>query len=449
MDSEPPQPPLILLVSLLPALLAAAYATITACTSSLSTARRTALKDSLQGGSQAALERYLQAPARLEARWLWLRVLGIASTAALCTEFFLPRGSWAWLWGLSCSLLAYGIPSEIIRPFAVSHADTWLPNLLRLLRPLEWLIAPLSDPLSALAQTLASKDPPRIPSSSLTETEVEWIVNEGEQNGSLAHDQSEMIRNVLDFGELTAEDVMVPRMQVDAIEVNTALSDVLQLINTTQHSRYPVYDTHIDNIIGVLHVKDLFSHFSQGSSSTHKELREFLRVPVAFVPDGQPASIVLRDMRAGRHHLAVVVDEFGGFSGILTLEDLLEEIVGDIQDEHDLEDDARIVYLDADSALVDASLPVTDVNRSLGTQLPEGDYLSLGGLLVEHWGEVPSVGSQQELLGLAFVIREADRRRIARVEIRGLLSLPSSSDSQIEALKQKSDRPLAASAEDA
>jgi magnesium and cobalt transporter len=123
--------------------------------------------------------------------------------------------------------------------------------------------------------------------------------------------------------------------------------------------------------------------------------------------------------------MAIVIDEFGGVSGIVTLEDLLEEIVGDIQDEHDVDDTSRIVMLERGRVLVDASLPVTDVNRHLGTELPEGDYVSLGGLLLDQIGRVPDAGSQHDVLGLHVTIREADRRHIAKVELGGLPERPS------------------------
>lgn len=427
MDPDPAKPELSLLLALLPAVTAAAYATITTAMGSLSTARRTALKDSLPEAEQAGLERYLRSPDRIEARWLWLRVTGVAATAALLTAAFQELSSRSWLLGFGAAIFVYAVPSEIARPFATRRAEQWIAPMLRFLRPLEWLVAPLSDPLSLLARRLAGHDR-RAPSAELTESEVELIVNEGEQNGSLAHDQSEMIRNVLDFGDLTGVDVMVPRIRVDALDAGSSIADALGFVRSTQHSRYPVYQDSIDNIIGVLHVKDLFS--SVGAPGTELQSLEVLaRKPVAFVPESQQASIVLREMRLGRHHLAIVVDEFGGFSGIVTLEDLLEEIVGDIQDEHDLEDASRIVVLDKGRALVDASLAVTDVNRHLGTEFPEGDYVSLGGLLLDQLGRVPATGSQHELLGMSVTIREADRRHIARVELSGLPERPDEPDS--------------------
>src|SRR5690606_2691081 len=149
----------------------------------------------------------------------------------------------------------------------------------------------------------------------------------------------------------------------------------------TQHSRYPVYQNGVDNVLGVLHVKDLMHRLAETGTLDDVRLESLIRQPVVFVPESQPASTVLKDMRIGRHHMAVVIDEFGGFAGIVTLEDVIEEIVGDIQDEHDL-DEPPIVDLGNGRLSVDASIAVADLNRYLGIEIPDdGDYVSLGGLV--------------------------------------------------------------------
>ncbi len=418
LEAEPPELEYLSLgVALAPALVAAAFSIVSAAMANLSPARRMALRDSLAKAGQKGLDRYLAAPGKLEARWLLLRVAGIAATAALMASSLQMRGNW--VVGLLTAVILYSVPSELGRQFVAARPERAAPLLLRLLRPAEWLAAPLADPLSWLAGRVMRDQKSLPPSASLTETEVELIVSEGELNGSLDHDQSEMIRNVLDFGEVTAKEVMVPRIHVDALDAALPMTEVLREVQNTQHSRYPVYSESIDNIVGVLHVKDLFTCVAEGSLES-TTLMELARKPVVFVPEGQLASTVLKDMRAGRHHMAVVIDEFGGFAGVATLEDLLEEIVGDIQDEHDNEGKARIHMLGEGHALVDASLPVTDVNRHLGTQLPEGDYVSLGGLLLQKIGRVPAPGSRHELLGLSVLIRDADARHVALVELSGL-----------------------------
>jgi CBS domain containing-hemolysin-like protein len=245
---------------------------------------------------------------------------------------------------------------------------------------------------------------------------MEILVNQGEESGSLAPDQSEMIRNALAFGDLRAGDLMVPRTQVEAVDINTPLEVFRKSVTKSEQSRYPVYRDRIDNVIGILHVKDLVTRnaYEAGSKLT---LADLMRTPVMYVPDSQPASSVLTDMRAGKHHMAIVIDEFGGMSGIITLEDLIEEIIGDIRDEHDTEE-PPISDLGDGRLLVDASIPISDLSRYLGLELPEGaNYNSLGGLLIELKGSVPPAGTSMEQAGLQFIIREADERHVKKVEI--------------------------------
>jgi CBS domain containing-hemolysin-like protein len=315
------------------------------------------------------------------------------------------------------AVLVYAIPSEIGRSLASSDPERVAPLLLVVLRPVELLAAPFSAPIVWLSRIVGgwlSRTPTRAPG--VTETEVEMIVTEGELNGSLAHEQSEMIRNVLEFGDVTAGDVMVPRTQVTAFDVTTGLDEAFVLINDSGHSRYPVYSGSVDNVVGLLYAKDLLK-YAAGGELEGRTLEGLLRTPVAFVPDSQSGSSVLKDMRAGRHHMAVVIDEFGGMSGILTLEDLLEKIVGDIRDEHDV-DEPPIVDLGNGRLAVDASVPIADLSRYLGAELPaDGDYHSLAGFIIAQLGRVPEVGTQLTAYGLQFEVREADERRVSKVEI--------------------------------
>jgi CBS domain containing-hemolysin-like protein len=209
---------------------------------------------------------------------------------------------------------------------------------------------------------------------------------------------------------------MVPRTQVHAIEIDTPIAEVLRVIAESEHSRYPVYRENIDNVVGVLHAKDMLPHLSRGELEK-VALPSLVRQPVVFVPESQPADSVLREMRVGKQHLAVVLDEFGGTSGILTLENLLEQIVGDIRDEHDVEE-PPIVDLGEGKLLVDASVSIADLSRYLGAELPtDGDYHTLAGFVVAELGTVPEVGVRLSAFDLDFEVKEADERRVLRVEI--------------------------------
>src|SRR5690606_2289902 len=240
-------------------------------------------------------------------------------------------------------------------------------------------------------------------------------------------EQSEMIRNVLEFGEIEAGELMVPRTQVTAIEVGTPAEELLRLVAQSEHSRYPVYREKIDNIIGILHLKDVFLFMSR-SSSSELVVEQLLR-KAAFVPETQSASVVLQEMRAGRHHMSIVIDEYGGMSGIVTLEDLLEEIVGDIRDEYD-DEDPPIVTLKNGNILVDASVPISELEREVGIELPDnGEYNSVGGFVVDELGCVPEPGTAFVHDGFRFTVKTADDRRVSKIEISRLLLQAAGRDS--------------------
>jgi CBS domain containing-hemolysin-like protein len=415
---SPPQFIAKLLLASLPAMFAAAFAAATASMGALSHARKVALRDSLGGRAAVALDRYLAHDSATESRWLVLRVLGVAISCWMMGHL-LPEslGLWRPVLGALGAVTVYGVPAEALRVLTTRTADFSAPFLLQVLRPFELLAAPIAAPMVLFGRVVGrSVTTSPQPDDGVTETEVELIVNEGEMNGSLDSEQSEMIRNVLDFGDLTAGEVMVPRTRVTAFDVDLKPREVMAAVLESGHSRYPVYRERIDNVVGILHVKDLLKHNADGTLDGIK-LQEVMRKPVAFVPETQPASGVLKDMRAGRHHMAVVIDEFGGMAGIVTLEDLVEQIVGDIRDEYDVEE-PPLVDLGDGRLLVDASIPISDLSRYLGTELPEDkDYNSLGGFIIDQLGQVPSVGDKLSSLGFEFVVKEADERHVSKVEI--------------------------------
>jgi CBS domain containing-hemolysin-like protein len=416
LEEVPPAPVIDVVLATLPAALVALSGAASWALGLLPGTRRAALRDGLTGSARRQLERYIDHGPLIEARWLILRAIGVSVTAVLVSRY-LPAalGGWVPAAAALISVLAYAVPAEILKALAGRVPERAAPLLLQVLWPIELLTAPLARATLWLGERVGSvvskkhTDPP----PAVTETEVELIVTEGEMTGALGHEQGEMIRNVLEFGDVTARDVMVPRTQTKAFSVVTPVEEVLRQVSDAAHSRYPVYRDTIDNVIGVLHAKDLLRAVAGGET---KELEPILR-PVAFVPESQTAVSVLKDMRAGRHHLAVVIDEFGGFSGIVTLEDLLEQIVGDIRDEHDAEE-APIADLGDGRMVVDASVPIADLSRYLGTELPdEGDYHTLGGFVVARFGRVPEVGASLTAHGLDFVVREGDERRVTKVEI--------------------------------
>jgi CBS domain containing-hemolysin-like protein len=417
LDSAPPALSPAILVAIIPALLAAIFAATSWSIGALSDARRSAVREALTGGARRALDRYEEHGGSIEARWLVIRALGISLTALLIGRYLPPFDGWMPAVAALATLLVYGIPAEITRILALRNPERSAPLLLRLVAPIELLFVPLAAPVVWIGRLFEHEAESRpTPTPGLVESEVQMLVTEGELSGSLGHEQSEMIRNVLDFAAITAGELMVPRTQVHAIELDTPIAEVLALIAESEHSRYPVYRENIDNVVGVLHAKDLLPHLSRGDLEK-VGLPALVRQPVVFVPESQPADSVLREMRAGKQHLAVVLDEFGGTSGILTLENLLEQIVGDIRDEHDVEE-PPIADLGDGRLLVDASVSIADLSRYLGADLPtDGDYHTLAGFIVAELGTVPEAGVRITAFELDFEVKEADERRVLKVEI--------------------------------
>jgi putative hemolysin len=417
LDSAPPALSPAILVAFVPALIAATFAATSWSIGALSDARLSALREGSTGGVKAALARYEENAGTLEARWLVIRALGISLTALLIGQYLPPLNGWMPVVAALGALLVYGVPTEICRVISTRNPERSAPLLLRVVYPVELLISPIAAPIVWVGRLFETKAESRpTPAPGLVESEVQALVTEGELSGSLGHEQSEMIRNVLDFSDINAGQLMVPRTQVHAIEIDTPLAEVLHVIAESEHSRYPVYRENIDNVVGVLHAKDLLPHLARGELDK-VALPTLVRQPVVFVPESQPADSVLREMRAGKHHLAVVLDEFGGTSGILTLENLLEQIVGDIRDEHDVEE-PPIADLGDGKLLVDASVSIADLSRYLGAELPtDGDYHTLAGFVVAELGTVPEVGVRISAFDLDFEVKEADERRVLKVEI--------------------------------
>jgi putative hemolysin len=379
------------------------------------------LQSLVQGQKDEGFARYARDRLRLLSRWLVARVLAVSLSAVVLTEAFRAdmRPAFAGLLAVIVSVVAYSTFAEIFGTIARRRPEEMGRYALRFLKPIELLLLPVAEPLALIGRFVGE----RVPASSnsgdarLTETEVEWIVAQGEKAGALEKEPATMIRNVLDFKNLTAKEVMIPRRRISAIPSTMPLAEVLEHVIKDGHSRYPVYRESLDNVVGLLYVKDLFEIVRQGRMGS-LTLDSLVRKPVLFVTQAQGALSVLREMRSRRLHLAIVSDEFGGTGGIVTLEDIIEEIVGDIRDEYDTEEIAPIQKVGEGRYIADAAIPITDLELHLGKKLPEeGDFESLGGLIVHRAGRVPQVGARVMLDGYELIVREADETRVVKVEI--------------------------------
>jgi CBS domain containing-hemolysin-like protein len=230
--------------------------------------------------------------------------------------------------------------------------------------------------------------------------------------------KEELLNSVLEFADLLVKEIMVPRTKVIALDHAASYEEVMRTINENEHSRLPVYEESIDNVLGVVNIKDILKDVRHGLKPEQFQLDKYLRPPF-FVPELMKISRLLKEFQKRKMHLALVVDEFGGTSGIVTLEDVVEEIVGEIQDEHDVEE-KPIKQIAPNRYLADASLNLRELEDLLGVAFPEeGDYETLGGFLTATAGKVPPPGALVAWNGLSFIVRAGDERRVLKVEIHG------------------------------
>lgn len=412
-------PLLALGAAVLSALLGSLFVGADTALNTLSPTRLGALIEQASGSMRDAYERIRKGDAKLRTRYLVGWIVTTTLTAVFFDRVFsVSYPGYAVYLAAGATTLLCGLLYAISATLGRRYADRAAPLAARFLRPLEIPIVIVSFPLGWLSERLGPKEgePPSDPR--VTEAEVEMLVDEVEKSGLFGREPAEMIRNVLEFADLTTRDVMIPRSRVEAIEVSTPLDKAVELVTESGHSRYPIYKDQIDNIVGLLYAKDLFKVIGE-RGETITSLREVVRTAPNFVAESQPLSSLLKEMRSRRQHLAIVVDEFGGVSGIVTLEDVLEEIVGDIRDEHDEgEEPAAIQDLGDGRLVADAAVSMTDLSAYLGAEIDkDGDYDSLGGMLTHHLGKVPEVGTEVSKFGLQFIVRDSDERHIGKVEI--------------------------------
>jgi magnesium and cobalt transporter len=233
------------------------------------------------------------------------------------------------------------------------------------------------------------------------------LLSEAHSRNLLDADALSMIEGVLQVSELRARDLMIPRAQMDVIDIDKSVESWLPHVIETGHSRFPVIEGSRDHVIGILLAKDLLRYFTEHALDTRAMLR-----PAVFIPESKPLNVLLRDFRANRNHIAIVVDEYGGVAGMITIEDVLEQIVGDIEDEYDFDEQDENIIAEADGSFrVKALTEIEQFNASFGTTYPEADFNTIGGLVTDAFGRVPRRGDSVELEGLRFEVLRADARQ--------------------------------------
>jgi CBS domain containing-hemolysin-like protein len=301
------------------------------------------------------------------------------------------------------------------RSFAKTHAATVAPTLM----PVVWIAYIVFFPL-VVAFTRFSHVLVRVSGGAVTrsgpfvtEDDIAAMITIGSREGVLDKQEGRMLKSVLDLGDTLVREVMVPRTEISALPLSASLDEVLSEAREKGHSRMPIFDDTLDEVKGFFHTKDLL-HALAEKKPFH--LKEHLR-PVLFVPELMRVSDLLKLFQKRKTHLAVVVDEYGGTAGIVAFEDVLEEIVGPIQDEHD-EEDAPVKKIDDRRFLAEGRAPLYELGEALNVTFPtDGGYETLGGFLIARTGRMPQRGDRVIFAGHTFVVREADEKRVARVEI--------------------------------
>ncbi|QXE90834.1 hemolysin family protein [Geomonas subterranea] len=247
----------------------------------------------------------------------------------------------------------------------------------------------------------------------VTGAEIQEIMDAGEEEGVINQEENAMIRSILTLGDSMVREIMLPRMEMACVSIDNEVREVLKSIIASGHSRLPVYEGTIDNIIGLIYAKDLLRYWGEPDEAI--ELRKLIRPPF-FIPETKNLEELLHDFKKRRVHMAVVIDEYGGTAGLVTIEDLLEEIVGDIQDEYDLETERLSVQGDG-SIVADGRLPIQELEEHFDVEIEKENFETVGGLLFHITGRIPAAGDVIENDPLVLTVLEADERRIAKVHI--------------------------------
>ncbi|PIE56866.1 MAG: hypothetical protein CSA34_02590 [Desulfobulbus propionicus] len=246
------------------------------------------------------------------------------------------------------------------------------------------------------------------------EHEIQELLEEGEEQGLISRQEERLISSIFDFRETVASEIMTPSADVICAEEGTAVDELIHLVIDEGYTRIPIFHERPDNIIGVLHAKDLL-RFCGSKEGGGSRLEQFFHSPM-YIGEAKPITELLREFQAKKNHMAFVTDEFGSVRGLITLEDVIEEIVGDIDDEHD-DEERELKVIDENTVVAHAKIDIEDIEAHFTLTLPEGPYESLGGFIVHRLGFLPGDGAEVQENGLVFKVLAADRRRVKTVRI--------------------------------
>lgn len=257
----------------------------------------------------------------------------------------------------------------------------------------------------------------------VTEEEIQEIIDAGEEEGLINEEENEMIRSIFTLRDTVVREIMVPHTDMACISLDASIKEVLETIIRCGHSRIPVYDGTIDNIVGLVYAKDILKYW--GADDGTVKLKKIMRTPY-FVPESKSFEELLQEFKRKRVHIAIVIDEYGGTSGLVTIEDLLEQIVGDIQDEYDVEEEWLTEQPDG-SVIVDARLPIEELEEHFDIEIERDKFDTVAGLIFHLTGRIPLIGEEIESDRLHMTVLDAEERKINKVRIVKKSSTPEES----------------------
>jgi putative hemolysin len=299
----------------------------------------------------------------------------------------------------------------------------------RFLRLTAFLLAPFSALIVAVGNVVTTRfgGHASFSMANQAEEEIKSLVESAQETGEIEVDERELLHSVFEFTDTVAREVMTPRVDLDSVSVNADPSELVALVKESGHSRIPVYEDTDDQIVGIIHAKDLLMDLLDGSAETN--LRDLMR-PAIFVPENKSIHELLAEMRVSRSQMAVVQDEFGGTAGIITIEDIVEELVGDIVDEYDVEEPD---FVEVEGGfLVDGMAHMDDVNALAGSNFESDQFDTIGGYVFGLFGRQPKLGDQIDSEGFRFTVSETDGRRVQRLRLERLDREPNLVDEESE-----------------
>jgi putative hemolysin len=405
-----------------------AHALVTLAFGAISNIRHNFLRELAEDGNKRAAQllRLVDEGSKLQITYqlaLALLKFAIASVAViyLSTWFIEQFAVAALLAHTLVIILAVSITLTLGELVPEAIGSAYARELALWLSPVIWVLVALLTPVSAVLLVFSRRISQLFASSELvnqvTEEEIMTLVESGHTGGTIEEEEKEMILSVLQLDETHASEVMVPRIDMQALEVDTPLEEARARFISSGFSRIPIYEENIDTICGVLYAKDLLTYWHNGNKEKIKSIRDLMR-PAHFVPETMPADELLKDLQKRRVHMAIVVDEYGGTAGLVTIENIIEEIIGDIQDEYDPEEEAEYVEIGVDEYMVDASIDLDDFNDLLDVDLPTEDSDTLGGFIYSYLERVPIIGEEMQYEDMMTLrVETVEGRRIRKVYV--------------------------------